>query len=291
MKWIAATNLLRDSQGAQQWLAWLNSQSGDVAAEHCTAVALASRSDYFTATPATERQIEERLAVRLDDALRIGETEGVVAHRVVKTVDSLSAALSAFAEERQSNLIIARRAPRDSDRLVRLGTTARRVIRRMTQPLVVVPSDWRGEHAGKGPVLVAVDPTEASLAAVTFGRKLAALLARPIELVFVLPGIEDFGLIYLASARAKELLREHEESAAKRFDAFVAAHGLADLPAHNARGAIVDALLSRSKEVDATCIVTGSRRLSVGERLLTASVGSDLAATCPQPVVIVPPQD
>ena len=44
-----------------------------------------------------------------------------------------------------------------------------------------------------------------------------------------------------------------------------------------------------AEEMDAAVLVCGSRRLTVGERIFSASVGTELAALSKHPVAIVPP--
>ena len=54
-------------------------------------------------------------------------------------------------------------------------------------------------------------------------------------------------------------------------------------------GPIVRALWTAAVKERACMLVCGSRRLSLLERIFTSSVGSELAATSPLPVAIVPP--
>ena len=55
-------------------------------------------------------------------------------------------------------------------------------------------------------------------------------------------------------------------------------------------GRTVPTLLEFAKQVDASMIVCGSRRLSLLERLLSSSVGSGVAAHADRPVAVVPPE-
>ena len=55
------------------------------------------------------------------------------------------------------------------------------------------------------------------------------------------------------------------------------------------QGGIADRLVHCASEQNALAIVSGSRRLSMFERWLLASTGSELAAHATCPVIVVPP--
>ena len=289
MRWLAATNLCPESRGVLELLAWLGTQAEGSADEDFRAVCVATERDFFGVADTTHDQISERLRVALTESIRDSPAQGVVATQDVITATSVARGLADEALRQRSVLVVGRRAERESRKLVRLGGVVRRVLRQLTTPVVVVPADWKGEHAGRGPVLVAVDPTEPSLAAIAFGERLAAELGREAEWVHVLPGVEELGVPYLASTQARERRREFHEAATRKLHEFLAARGRAPDRTRLVTGPPVEAILETADEADAAVIVTGSRRLSAGERLLSASTGSELASVSPRVVAIVPP--
>ena len=82
-----------------------------------------------------------------------------------------------------SGLVIGRAAERGSRAVVRLGRVARRVLRRLPCPVVVVPPDLSA--VADGPILLATDLDVASASAVTFARDLAARHGRELKVVHV----------------------------------------------------------------------------------------------------------
>lgn len=289
MKWLAATNLCPESRGVLELVAWLGTHAEGSAGEDFRAVCVATDRDFFGVTEATRALVRERLDVALADTIRDSSASGVVAAHDVLLGSSVAQTLADEALRQHSVLVVGRRAERDSRRIVRLGGVVRRVLRQLTTPVAVVPADWQGEHAGRGPVLVAVDPSEPSLAAITFGERLAAELGRETQWVHVLPGVEELGVPYLASSQARERRREFQEAATRKLHDFLAARGRAPDRTRLVTGPPVEAILETADEVDAAVVVTGSRRLSAGERLLSASTGSELASVSPRVVAIVPP--
>ena len=270
-------------------VAWLGTHAEASADDDFRAVCVATDRDFFGVTDATRTQVGDRLRVALTDAIRDSSAQDIVAGHDVLVASSVARALADEALRRRSVLVVGRRAERESHKLVRLGGVVRRVLRQLTTPVVVVPADWRGEYAGRGPVLVAVDPTEPSLAAIAFGERLAAKLGREAQWVHVLPGVEELGVPYLASSQARERRREFQEANARKLHEFLAARGRAPHRTRLVTGPPVEAILETADEVDAAVSVTGSRRLSAGERLLSASTGSELASVSPRVVAIVPP--
>ena len=67
--------------------------------------------------------------------------------------------------------------------LMRLGSVARRMLRQLKQPTIVVPPDLLASQVGRGPVLVAVDFTEDSVRALNWARSFAETIGRPVRLV------------------------------------------------------------------------------------------------------------
>ena len=289
MKWLAATNLRPESAGVLELAAWLHGNLRGGKPEDFHAVCVMVAGDFFGATESGRTEVAERLRVALREAVHDSPARGIMTEQDVLTEAPVARALADEALRRHAVLLVGRRAERESRRMVRLGGVVRRVLRQLTTPVVLAPADWRAEHAGAGPVLVAVDPTEPSLAAITFGERLAAALQRQTVWVHALPGVEELGVPYFASRQARERRREFHQAAEKALHEFLSARGHGPDRVRAVTGPPIESILETADELDAVMVVTGSRRLSATERLLSASTGSELAAVSPRPVAIVPP--
>lgn len=191
-------------------------------------------------------------------------------------------------EAKQANaLVVGRRAPRVGSPLVRLGRTARRLLRSLPVPVVVVPPDLEAEQIGRGPVLLAVDLTESCGAAAAFAARVAATMARPLMLVhavhppdrgpYVPPDLWGHSMAALHRRSARDLhawADRHSVGAAERV--------LEEGPAAH----VLDRVATQH---DAALIVLGSRQLGGVQRLFMTSLGSELAASAMVPVAVVPP--
>lgn len=64
--------------------------------------------------------------------------------------------------------------------MIRLGRVARRILRRLGAPVLVVPPDLRAEQIGGGPVTALTSVSADSARACRFAADLAARLGRPL---------------------------------------------------------------------------------------------------------------
>jgi nucleotide-binding universal stress UspA family protein len=287
-KWVVGLDLLPDSQGALEYVSWLHAR-GAVGDGEVRGVCILEEATFFTirgaARERVERGVQDALRAMADAspaAAALGELEARIAGPVHE-------ALADLASSRGAALIIGRQARRGQASLVRLGKVARRLLRHLPMPIAVVPPDLRAGDLPDGPVLVAVDVTDESLQALSFARGLASAVQRSVRLVHVLPTVADVGLEYLSPARSAELRHEYGERARQAFAQFVEAHDLGGLPVSLLPGPVIEAVLEVAAAERACTIVCGSRTLGLAARVLSASIGSELAATATVPVVVVPP--
>lgn len=289
MKWLAGIDLLPESAGVLQFAAWVHRTADAASKDDFVALCIIRESDFFTASEGALSRIVEGVSQALAD-----EIAGSPAHdgfgRLEARVDGpIANVLAENAAAGQATLVVGRRANRDDRRLVRLGQTVRRILRRLPTPVLVVPPDMQVDDFGNGPVTVSVDATESSLGAIRYGQQLAAYLGRPLRLAHVLPALPDVGVGHLSPGRSRELRDEHYRRAEEAFASFVAGHGLEDVPRRTMPGPLIDAVLDIAALDESSVLVCGSRRLSLAERLLSASTGNELAALARVPVAIVPP--
>jgi nucleotide-binding universal stress UspA family protein len=214
--------------------------------------------------------------------------------------DTPEAVLAHVAEERDADgLIVGRAGAAGEWSLVSLGRVARRLLRHVPRPVVVVPPDLDVAALGRGPVVIAAAPVDHAVAAIRFGRKLAETLDLPALLVHVIPDPAvypvgaDPALTYTSAQQASTLLdRARVRAQAEHgLQAWLREHGLGEPPVRAEPGRKSWTLLDVARSVDATMIVCGSRRLSLAERIFQSSVGTELAGQADRPVVVVPPRD
>lgn len=190
--------------------------------------------------------------------------------------------------ERAEAIIIGRQAPSDERSLVRLGRVARRLVRRLPAPIVVVPPDLRASTIGEGPILLAIDLADDDASAANFATRLAASVGRDVAVVHVM----DYDLAaprYLPPKSFARFLAQAGVDRARELEAWKAEHHLADAPTIVAQGDVVSRLAAVAQTHGAPVIVCGSRGLSALQRVFVASVASELSCWAGCAVAIVPP--
>ena len=189
----------------------------------------------------------------------------------------------AQASEGAAGLVIGRAAGRGEHTPFALGHVARRVLRRLPCPVVVVPHDLSA--IGPGPILLATDLDVASLAAVGFAREVAMKHGR--ELVVVHVGenrfsdlIDDLGSSW---PLAQEAYCQNLELAVQQW---MTKHALIGQP-RIVYGSVVYELQALAVETQAAMVVVGSRRLGTVGRIFLGSTASALAGRADCPVAVV----
>lgn len=187
-----------------------------------------------------------------------------------------------IAGEGAAGLVLGRAAGSDEHLPWGLGHVARRVLRSLPCPVVVVPRDLTA--VAPGPVLLATDLDTASTAAVAFAREVAGRHGRELVVVHV---VEDRYSDLVQDPfwqQAQEAYRSERE---QRAHTWMTEHALIGRP-HVAFGGVVDRLQARATDTRAAMVVVGSRRLGTLGRIFLGSTASALAARAPCPVAVVP---
>jgi len=203
---------------------------------------------------------------------------------VVETDDTVGALT--HAAEGAAGLVIGRAARSYDGALVRLGHVARRLLRSLPGPVVVVPPDLTA--VAPGPVLLATDLGVATSAALSFARALAAHHGRALEVV------------YVGEARHNDLIDEldpgwlaarevHNAEVTRSLDVWMHEHGLDGSSRHVVFGDPSEQISRTAVQCGAALVVVGSRRLGAGTRLFLSSTASALAGVAKCPVAVVPP--
>ncbi|MEM6996001.1 MAG: universal stress protein, partial [Myxococcota bacterium] len=226
-------------------------------------------------------------------AAQLGKDPGLGA---LGSVDAVPAAnvvegLAMEAQQRDCDvLLVGRRAPGALGSWVRLGRVARQLLRRLPTPVVVVPPDLQAPpDAEPGPILVATDLTDTSAAAARFASLLAGGIGADVLLTHV-TAVPDAIPRFVPGERWAAPM---EEDRAKRTAALLRwrnAHQLSGSRTSVVDGSVGPRLLDVAAIAGASMIVVGSRRLSLNERIVQSSVGSELSANAGVPVAVVPPE-
>jgi nucleotide-binding universal stress UspA family protein len=240
---------------------------------------------------ATAEQREQIVAMAEDAAVkaieRAGDSKPLTGFRLVE-VGEPEDVLSDSAKQSEG-LIIGRLAPRGRDKVLRLGGVARRLLRRLPSPTLVVPPDLSRTQVGKGPIVFACDGDDDSLGAARFATKLAESLRRELVLAHVVPMPYGWSVGYMPSDSIEQVRADLRTRGERTLERWATQHGLIGLRGFVSEGIVTEELARLASDQDALMLIVGSRKLNAIERLFVTSVGSELAASSAVPVAVVPP--
>lgn len=287
MKWLVGLDLRPSSQGAIRWARWLAQRTGadSLVGVHVLEEAhlqAALRYHHLSELIDTAREVAANVLAdsHATDAVRTFEIlQGVHAEA------TLEAAREAHAADA---IIVGRLAPREGHRMLRLGRVARRLLRSLESPVVVVPPDYEPTDA-PGPVLVCTNLREDTIEATHFAHRMAERLRVPLSVLYVVPYADDYGAHYIPEQSRKKIAQEHQVQGEADLKAWLAGCGVSAAETLVVQGGIVDGALGVAQARNASLLVSGSRLLSALERVLLTSIASELAASAPCPVAVVPP--
>jgi nucleotide-binding universal stress UspA family protein len=283
-KWIVGLDLGARSEGALRFAGWMAEHGGD------RLIALHVLEEDQLLVTLRWHHLDEVLAGARKAAEAALAKAGVNASlEVLEGKSAEDTLVAARTYHHCDGIVIGRNAPRDGARAVRLGRVARRLLRALPSPVMVVPPDLTDAQIGKGPVVLACDPDDAGDTSAAFARSFAARFGRAVELVNIVGVPDAHGSQYMPVETVTKIRDEHTRVAEQRLAAWASAHGFDDATRTVRIGSIGDALVELARERDALAIVLGSRRLSTVERWLLTSAGSELASYATCPVVVVPP--
>ena len=290
-RWIVGLDLRPTGQGALRFARWL---AGTAREERLSFVGVHVLEQDMLQAALRYHHLDELVAGAREEAEMLlrnaGATDVLAELRVVQGLRADETLEAAREEHQAEGLVVGRQAPREGHHLLRLGRVARHLLRSLGGPVVVVPPDWDPAAASPtGPVVCATNVGDGSVAAARFAAEQARRLGRELVLVYAVPVPEDYGVNYIPSATREKIAHETREAGERELAAWIAGLGLTQARAVVRPGHVTEQVLRHARESQAALLVTGSRRLSTLERMLLTSVGSELAATSPVPVVVVPP--
>lgn len=289
-RWTLGLDLREGAEGPLVFARWLvaelsrNGESAELDPVHVI------EQDQVGLLASAERH-DEVIALAEDAVVkamqRAGDPGPLVGLRLVE-VGEPEDVLSESAKQ-SDGLIIGRLAPRGRDKILRLGGVARRLLRRLPGPTVVVPPDLSSAQIGKGPIVFACDGDDDSLGAARFAVKLADALRRELVLAHVVPMPYGWSVGYLPSDAIKQVRADLRTRGERTLERWATKHGLHGLRGFVSEGMVAEELNRLATEQDALMVIVGSRKLNALERMFVTSVGSELAASAAAPVVVVPP--
>lgn len=289
-RWTLGLDLREGAEGPLVFARWLVAEL----ARHGTSAELdpvhVIEQDQIGLLASAERR-EEIMALAEDAVVkavqRSGATTPLVGMRLVEVGEPEDVLVDSAMQG--EGLIIGRLAPRGRDRVTRLGGVARRLLRRLPRPTLVVPPDLATAQVGKGPIVLACDGDDDSIGAARFATKLAGELRRELVLAHVVPMPYGWSVGYLPSDAVQQVRADLAARGERTLERWATQHGLTGLRGFVAEGMVPEELARLAVDQDALMLVVGSRKLNALERLFVTSVGSELAASAVCPVAVVPP--
>jgi nucleotide-binding universal stress UspA family protein len=290
-RWIVGLDLRPTGQGALRFAHWLGAATRQGAP---TFVGVHVLEEPTLQAALRYHHLDELVGSAREQAEMLvrnaGASDVVTELHVVQGVHAEQSLEAACVAHHAEGLIVGRQAPREGHHLLRLGKVARRLLRSLAEPVIVVPPDWDpAAGTAGGPVVCATNLDDNGAAAARFAAEVAARLGRGFVLVHAVAVPEDYGAHYIPAATREKIAAEAQAEGERALAAWIAELDLPGATAVVRQGHVTEQVLRVATESQAAMIVTGSRRLSTLERVLLTSVGSELAATSPCPVAVVPP--
>lgn len=275
-----------------RYAAWLSERAGSGRPEHLVGVHVIE-DDHMRAALRYHHYDEVMKAAREATDMVIGKTGLADSFDEVHVVQGKAPETTLEAARtyhHADGVIIGRYAETDAMSLRRLGRVARRVLRNLGSPVVVVPPEWEPPAGDSpGPVVASCNMRADSGQSVRLAAEMADRLGVDLLLVHVVPLPHDYGAHYLPPESLDRLREDHQREGEEGLEQFANDLGLPNCKREVRHGSVIEGLVGAATEHAASLLVTGSRRLSAFERLLLTSIGSELSATSPCPVMVVPP--
>lgn len=291
MRWIVGLDLQHRSAGALQLVRWLERE------RH------AAEEDAFAGVHVLEEEHLEFVLRyhHLDEVLAAARSAAEAALRhegvdrllrdveLVQGADAADVLLTATRAGGADALVVGRAAPGAAGmRIVRLGRVARRLLRRTSSPVAVVPPDVRAEALGDGPLVALVRLDARSARTATFAATLAGHLGRPLALVYVIPPTVEQAAPYFPAELGQRIATEQRARGEAELAAWVTRSGLSPQRTAVLQGNPVDASLAFAAEERSPMLLVGARPVRGFAHALASGTASVLASVAPVPVIVVP---
>lgn len=289
--WIVALDLEPSSHGAVRFAAWVATGGAphDIELVGLHVIEREQLAPLFRLQSPDEvgRRAQQALERELDEAAirtlfaRDKIALGPRAHQVLA---------DEAAREHAEVIVVGRQVAKDARARIRLGTNARRLLRALPVTVVVVPPDYAKVPFGAGPILVATDLGDDSIAACRFAQQMGVRMSRPVTAVHVLAPVDPILRAYLSEGPWRELAEKEHARGVTALAAWLERHGFGAMDTEVVQGSTIDELGKLVVSTRSPLLVAGSRRLPTLERAFVGSTSSALASEMPAPIAIVPPE-
>jgi nucleotide-binding universal stress UspA family protein len=286
MRWIAGIDFEDRCTGALQMAVWLRGHAHSEDPQQLTALHVmperVRRMLLIEATAAAPEMVVENMHRVVAEA---GVEDPFTDYRAewAKSVEDGFA--DAARQLEATGILIGKAAGDPAPMFGGLGRVARRLLRQLPAPVMVVPRHFVANEIGKGPIMLATDLEASSVPAAAAAHDLARALRR--ELIVV--GVEEVSRrVPTLSPQAFVPLSLIERLTPARLRAWALAQGLEKARAIVREGNRVQGLLDVAREEDTAVIVCGSRCLHLAQRIFASSTASELARRAERPVLVVP---
>lgn len=286
MRFVVGLDLDDRCRGALRLGRWLLDRGAEVEALH-----VLQDQDLRLVLPHISLSEVERLTREaVEQQVEVAGVRGRLTGADLIYAASAERALAEWAEASEDTVImVGRRAPRGSTGFTRLGKVARRLVRALPTPVMVVPPDYEVDEASPGPIIVATSLRADAEGMPPFALRLAQDWQRPLVVVHVIPGTAGVPPRYLSEEARERVAAEGRRDAEHGLAIWQRRHDLGEAEAVVEVGDVTDRLVGLAFERRASLLVVGSRQLSLRARVYRSSVGSDLAGSATVPVAVVPP--
>jgi nucleotide-binding universal stress UspA family protein len=290
MKWIVGVDLRPLSLGALHFARWLAStargESERIVAvhvleeEHLRAVL---RLHHMDEVVTKARAVAQQTLEQEGASEYVRDVEIVTGRRADESLQSACEAQHA------DGIIIGRMAKRGSHRIVRLGRVARRLLRVLPAPVIVVPPDLKVADLGGGPIVVLTSLGDDAVDACKFAQTMAQRTSRPLVVLHVAADVFGSAPYGFSDATLERVRRDVFADAVRDLDRWIAEHNLAGATATVLHGDVVEQANEFAVQQASPLLVAGSQRLAGPERMFVPSTARELAALAEVPVAVVPP--
>jgi nucleotide-binding universal stress UspA family protein len=283
MKWIIGIDL-RSGDGPVRFARWIQETSRAPDGEQLVFVHVLEEEHLRFVL--RQHHIDEVTEGARREGERLLAAEGARGEiRIAQGLTAEDALEKIRAQVQGDAVILGRAAPRAGRHVVRLGRVARRMLRRLDSPVVVVPPDLRADQIGDGPIAVLTSLADDALAACRFAAATAPRLGRPLVALHA----ARTALAAYLPASATTSAGDGGTEAAAALDAWLECHAIRPQGREVLLGSPVEVAAEWGERERAPLLVTGSRRLSDAGRIIHSSTGSSLAATAAAAIAVVPP--
>ena len=284
MKWLVGIDTYDLSRGAVAFARWMARRS-----DAQTFIGTHVIENYSVEVWADAGPEHPPLRPYVDEALAPLQNDGVFARaEAISAGTAVQGLINAAHEHAADGFLVGRIKPAKKETIVRLGRVARKLLRRLPGPAIVVPPDLAISEFSDGPVILATELRAASRGAARFAKAISAALDLDL-LVTTVATVPEPLARFLAPDRYDAIRERRIKNAGGELQTWIADHDLSDARTSVVSGSVSPSLLDVCKLAGASMLIVGSRGLGTAERFYNSSIGSELAAACPIPVAVVPP--